>query len=95
MTNEERASLRHFLSAALVFGREGSAHERTMSAFDEWWRLYDSAPPQDSEVVKLRAERDEWAAKWQRMRRKYAELRWPGLTRIITGKDAGGVREDS
>jgi hypothetical protein len=25
------------------------------------------------------------------MSRKYAELRWPGLTRIITGKDAYGV----
>jgi hypothetical protein len=26
------------------------------------------------------------------MSRKYAELRWPGLTRIITGKDADGVK---
>lgn len=45
----------------------------------------------EQQVVQLTRERDEWAAKWQRMRRKYAELRWPGLTRIITGKDAYGV----
>lgn len=45
----------------------------------------------EQQVVQLTRERDEWAAKWQRMSRKYAELRWPGLTRIITGKDAAGV----
>lgn len=45
----------------------------------------------EQQVVQLTRERDEWAAKWQRMRRKYAELRWPGLTRIIAGKDANGV----
>lgn len=47
----------------------------------------------EQQVVQLTRERDEWAAKWQRMRRKYAELRWPGLTRIITGKDADGVSD--
>ena len=45
----------------------------------------------EQQVVQLTRERDEWAAKWQRMSRKYAELRWPGLTRIIAGKDANGV----
>lgn len=45
----------------------------------------------EQQVVQLTRERDEWAAKWQRMSRKYAELRWPGLTRIIAGKDADGV----
>lgn len=48
----------------------------------------------EQQVVQLTRERDEWAAKWQRMNRKYAELRWPGLTRIITGKDADGVATD-
>jgi hypothetical protein len=41
--HDDRASLRHFLSAALVFGREGDAHARTMAAFDEWFRLHDGA----------------------------------------------------
>lgn len=49
----------------------------------------------EQQVVQLTRERDEWAAKWQRMSRKYAELRWPGLTRIITGKDADGVSGNS
>jgi hypothetical protein len=40
--HDDRASLRHFLSAALVFGRASDAHARTMAAFDEWFRLHDS-----------------------------------------------------
>jgi hypothetical protein len=31
-------------------------------------------------IERLTRERDEWAAKWQAERKKYAELRWPGLT---------------
>jgi hypothetical protein len=45
----------------------------------------------EQQVAQLTHERDEWAAKWKRMSRKYAELRWPGLTKIITGKAANGV----
>lgn len=38
---KDRASLRHFLSAALIFGK-GSVHTRTLEAFDEWFSMMDS-----------------------------------------------------
>ena len=40
------------------------------------------------ETVRLRAERDQWAAKWHAMRRQYAELRWPGMNKAIHVQDA-------
>ncbi len=36
-----------------------------------------------AEIDRLKAERDEWAAKYIAMRRKYSELRWPGLTGVV------------
>ena len=36
----------------------------------------------------LKVERDEWAAKWHAMRRQYGEMRWPGMTRVVTASDA-------
>jgi len=41
MDAEARASLRHFLSAALIFSK-GDLHSRTLAAFDEWFALADS-----------------------------------------------------
>lgn len=41
MNAEARASLRHYLSAALMFDK-GNAYDRTLAAFDEWFRLQDS-----------------------------------------------------
>jgi len=34
----------------------------------------------ERELVKAREDRDMWAAKWNAERKKYAALRWPGLT---------------
>lgn len=47
-----------------------------------------------SEIDRLTKERDEWAAKWQAERRKYAELRWPGLNGEVRalGPNAGDER---
>lgn len=39
-------------------------------------------------VERLTRERDEWAAKWQDMRRQYAQLRWPGLTGVVKALEA-------
>lgn len=36
----------------------------------------------------LKVERDEWAEKWHQMRRQYGEMRWPGMTRVVTASDA-------
>lgn len=47
MDNEARASLRHFLSAALIFGKslddKRDARTRALEAFDEWFALHASA----------------------------------------------------
>lgn len=49
MDAEARASLRHFLSAALIFGASWNdgrdARTRALEAFDEWFALADSCPP--------------------------------------------------
>jgi hypothetical protein len=50
-----RASLRHFLSAALIFG-EGDAHSRTLAAFDEWFSLVDSRPVGSAEPWPFKAD---------------------------------------
>lgn len=39
-------------------------------------------------LERLTRERDEWAAKWQAERRKYAELRWPGLNGRVRALEA-------
>lgn len=49
------------------------------------------------ELAAMRAERDEWAAKWQQMRRLYADLKYPGLDGVIRAKslsDGGGLPLD-
>jgi hypothetical protein len=40
------------------------------------------------EVARLTSERDKWAEKWSAMRRKYAELRWPGMKRRVVATRA-------
>lgn len=48
MPQEARESLRHFLSAAMVFkGIDGNPdmHSRTLAAFDEWFALGDAVKP--------------------------------------------------
>lgn len=49
MSKEGRASLRHFLSAAIVFNGVGGGkvdvHTRTLAAFDEWFALDDADRP--------------------------------------------------
>lgn len=37
----------------------------------------------ERELVKTREDRDMWAAKWSAERKKYAALRWPGLTGTV------------
>ena len=39
-------------------------------------------------VERLTRERDEWAAKWQAVRKQYAELRWPGLNGKVRALEA-------
>lgn len=46
MNPSDRASLRHFLSAALIFGKglndSRDPRTRVLEAFDEWFALYDA-----------------------------------------------------
>lgn len=43
MSKEDRASLRHFLSAAIIFGnKETDVRTKTLNAFDEWFALGDA-----------------------------------------------------
>lgn len=48
-----------------------------------------------AEVEALRAERDEWAAKWHAMRRQYADLRWPGMTNEVHAADAARTAKEA
>ena len=45
----------------------------------------------EQQVAQLTSERDEWAAKWMAERRKYAALRWPGLTATVKPNGPAGV----
>lgn len=51
-----------------------------------------AVPTNESATIAcLTAERDEWAAKWHAERRRYAQLRWPGMTREVRALDASDV----
>lgn len=40
-----------------------------------------------AEIARLTAERDEWARKAMEWRRKYSELRYPGMTKEVRTND--------
>lgn len=44
-------------------------------------------------VAEAEKERDEWAAKWQTVRRELAELKYPGMTGVVRANDAALFRE--
>ena len=46
----------------------------------------DELDRQRAEIERLTKERDEWAAKWHAMRMRYAELKFPGMTKEIRAK---------
>lgn len=53
-----------------------------------------SVPTNETDTIaRLTAERDEWARKAQDWRHKYAELRYPGMTREVKALNADGVPE--
>lgn len=43
------------------------------------------------EIARLTVERDEWASKWQQLRRELAELRYPGMDRVVMADNGGPV----
>ena len=74
--------------------RQNSTHPELFGPDFDWTHgPYVLASEADAEIDRLRAEverltkeRDEWAAKWHAMRMRYAELKFPGMTKEIRAK---------